>query len=211
MVLESKQTTVAYRCPHCGAGVMSAVGLFQLSAHMVKLKCSCGESEMTIVYQKDGKVRFTVPCIFCPKPHHFSINSSVFFGKDLFALPCPYADLNIAMMGEINHVKAELSRSELQLMELIEKSGSSLEALRGEEFLHDPQVLEIVTFVLRELDEEGKIHCRCPEGEEGDYEVEILEDTIRVTCRKCGASAEIPSDSVIAANEFLYTDSLRLE
>ena len=211
MVLESKQTTVAYRCPHCGAGVMSAVGLFQLSAHMVKLKCSCGKSEMTVVYQKDGVVRFTVPCIFCPKPHHFSINSSVFFNKELLALPCPYADLNIAVMGEINHVKAELSRSELQLMELIEQSGTTLEALRGEEFLHDPQVLEIVTYVLRELDEDGKIRCHCPEGVEGDYEVEIGEDSIRVVCKRCGASKTLPADSLIAANEFLYIDSLELE
>ena len=30
MVLDAKQTTVAYRCPHCGAGVMSAVSLFHL-------------------------------------------------------------------------------------------------------------------------------------------------------------------------------------
>jgi len=211
MVLENKQTTVAYRCPHCGAGVLSAVGLFQLSAHMVRLKCSCGESEMTVVYQKDGTVRFTVPCIFCPNPHHFSINSSVFFGKDLFALPCPYSDINVGLIGEINHVKAELSRGELQLMELLEKSGGSLESIRGEEYLHDPQVLEIVTYVLRELDEEGRIHCRCHEGEEGDYEVEILEDSIRVTCKKCGASKELPSDSVIAAHDFLYIDSLELE
>ena len=212
MVLQPKHTTVAYRCPHCGAGVMSAVGLFDLTAHMVKLKCSCGESEMTVVYQKDGTVRFTVPCIFCPKPHHFSVKSSVFFGKELFALPCPYAEINIGLMGEINHIKAELSRGELELMELVEKSGGSLAAIRGEEeYLHDPQVLEIVTYVLRELDEEGKIHCRCPAGEEGDYEVEILEDSIRVTCKKCGATKSMPSDSIIAAHDFLYTDSLELE
>ena len=56
MILDPKQTTVAYRCPHCGAGVMGLVGLFTLSADMIKLKCTCGESEMSIVYSKDGKV-----------------------------------------------------------------------------------------------------------------------------------------------------------
>ena len=69
MILEPKQTTVAYRCPHCGAGVMSLVGVFALSAEMLKLKCSCGESEMTIVKTSDGKIRFTVPCLLCPNPH----------------------------------------------------------------------------------------------------------------------------------------------
>jgi hypothetical protein len=97
MVLEPKQTTVAYRCPHCGAGVMSAVGLFNLTADMVKLKCSCGESEMSVVYGKDGKVRFTVPCILCPTPHTFTVSSSLFFGKELFVLPCPYSDINICI------------------------------------------------------------------------------------------------------------------
>ena len=84
MVLNSKQTTVAYRCPHCGAGVMSIVDPFALSADMVKLKCDCGKSEMSVVYSNDGKVRLTVPCIFCPNPHSFVVNSSVFFGKELF-------------------------------------------------------------------------------------------------------------------------------
>jgi hypothetical protein len=27
MVLETKHTIIAYRCPHCGTGVMSAVGM----------------------------------------------------------------------------------------------------------------------------------------------------------------------------------------
>jgi len=58
MVLNPKETTLAYRCPHCGAGVMSIVGLFTLTADMLKLKCDCGKSELTVVYS-DGKVRLT--------------------------------------------------------------------------------------------------------------------------------------------------------
>ena len=45
MIINPKETTVAYRCPACGAGVMSAVGIFALSAEMIKLKCTCGQSE----------------------------------------------------------------------------------------------------------------------------------------------------------------------
>ena len=48
MVLESKQTTIAYRCPSCGTGVMSAVSLFALKGSMVRLKCECGKSAMEI-------------------------------------------------------------------------------------------------------------------------------------------------------------------
>ncbi len=212
MILESKQTTVAYRCPHCGAGVMSMVGLFHLNGHMVKLKCSCGNSEMTVVYGKDGKVRFTVPCMLCPNPHNFSVSSSLFFNKELFVLPCPYSDINICMMGDMNHVKAELSRTELELLDLLEKNGlENFDALRGEEYLSDPQVTEIVTYVVKELDAEGKIHCRCGDGQEGDYDAEIRRDGVFVSCNRCHASKLIPADSLIHAHEFLHTDRLDLE
>lgn len=212
MVLENKQTTVAYRCPHCGAGVMSAVGVFNLSADMIKLKCSCGESEMTIVYNKDGKIRFIVPCILCPKPHNFVVSSNIFFGKELFVLPCPYSDINICMMGDANYVKAELSRTELELLDLLEKSGlNSFDELHGgEQYLTDPQVTEIVTYVIKELDEEGRIYCKC-DGGSGEYDAEIRKDGIFVSCKKCGASKLIVTDSLISANEFLNADRLDLE
>ena len=212
MVLESKKTTVAYRCPSCGAGVMSIVDVFQLGADMVKLKCSCGESEMSIVKSRDGKIRFTVPCFLCPKPHLFTLTPSVVFGKDLFVLPCPYADLNIAMMGDTEHVKAELSRSELELLDLLEKSGvHGLDAFRGEDSLTDPQVLEIVTYVIKEMDEEGRIHCHCDPNADREYDAEILSEGVLVTCRRCGASKLIPTNSLISANEFLNADRLDLE
>ncbi len=212
MVLEPKQTTVAYRCTKCGAGVMSVVGLFNLKADMVKLKCDCGGSEMSLVYTKDSKVRFTVPCLFCPTPHHFTVNSSVFFAKDLFSLACPYSGMNIAVMGETEHVKAELSRSELELLDLLEENGiDSFAALHGEQEISDPQVLEILTYMIKELDEEGKIKCRCEDGEEGDYELEFLPQALRISCKRCGAKAEIPTGSLIDAHEFLYTDSLELK
>ena len=212
MVLDQKQTTVAYRCPKCGAGVMSVVGLFNLSADMVKLKCDCGGSEMSIVYTKDSKVRFTVPCILCPNPHQYTLSSSVFFSKELFVLPCHYSGINIAMMGETNSVKAELARSELELLDMLEKSGvEDFESIRGEQTLSDPQVLEIVLYVIKELDEEGRIECRCEGESEREYEIEFLKDSMRVTCKCCGASSEIPTRSLIDAHEFLNADRLVLK
>ena len=189
MVLESKQTTVAYRCPSCGSGVMSAVDAFKLSADMVKLKCTCGKSEMSMVRTNDGKIRFSVPCILCPKPHNFTVSTSLFFGKELFVLPCPYSDVNIAMMGDTNHVKAELSRTELQLLDMLEESGlQSFDSIHGESYLSDPQVLQIIEYTIKELDEEGKIFCKCPEGKQGSYELEFTNEGIVISCTECGAT-----------------------
>lgn len=215
MVLDPKQTTVAYRCPRCGAGVMSLVGLFSLTADMIKLKCDCGGSEMDIVYTNDSKIRLSVPCIFCPKPHSFVVNTSLFFDKELFVLPCPYSDMNIAVFGEINNVKAELARSELELLDLLEKNGiESLDQITGKSernTLTDPQIFDIVMYVIHELDAEGRIYCRCEGDGERDYEVEVLEDGISVTCKSCGAKRIIPTDSLLTANAFLNADSLYLE
>ena len=40
MILEPKSTSIAYRCPSCGSGIMSAVDVFKLSADRVRLKCT---------------------------------------------------------------------------------------------------------------------------------------------------------------------------
>ena len=212
MVLESRQTTVAYRCPQCGAGVMSVVNLFALHADMIKLKCDCGGSEMTLVHTKDNKVRFTVPCIFCPNPHHFTLSSHGFFDKEMFALPCPYSGMNIALMGDTDRVKAELARSELELLELLEENNAeSFSALHEKQEFNDPQVLEIITYIIKELDDEGRINCLCESDEEGDYELEFLSDAVKISCKRCGASAILPTNSLIDAYEILGADSLELK
>lgn len=229
MVLNEKRTTVAYRCPDCGGGIMSAVGLFNLSADMLKLKCTCGKSELKIIYNRDGSVRLTVPCLICSQPHTFTVNASLFFTDELFVLPCPYSDINIAFMGEMNQVKAELARTELELLDMLEENGiTDFSALHGDEQdLPDPQILDIILFVIDDLDAEGKIYCHChpdpalepaqaPDygewsSEESRYEAEVTDEGIKLTCRLCGASTLIPTDSMLSAHAFLHADSVHLQ
>lgn len=215
MVLDAKNTTLSYRCPKCGAAVMSGVNMFSLTGDMLKLKCSCGGSEMTLVNNQDGRVRLTVPCMLCASPHHFTLNKTLFFGKELFCMPCPYTDINICCVGEENYVKAEMSRSELALLELLEQNGlTDLSELSGGDdnaFPTDPQVRDIVLFVIRDLDAEGKIKCHCSEdATDRQYDADIENEGIRVSCRACGASRLIPTDSSLAAHDFLHCDSLDL-
>ena len=226
MVIDSKQTTVAYRCPDCGSGVMSVVGLFSLSADMINLKCTCGKSHMNIVYRKsEGQMRLTVPCIFCNKPHTFNVSEKLFFSKDIFLLPCPYSDINIGFVGEANNVKAELARTELELLDMLEQNGiEGFDSLHGdEETLSDPQVMDVVSYIVRELDAEGKIFCKCypsgreplPDGEldreDSEYEIEITDNSIVVSCAICKAKRKIPADSMLTAHAFLNSDYLKLD
>ena len=85
----------------------------------------------------------------------------------------------LAGIWDINEARCELAESRgihaySSLEELLgEKSFSDFSAGRSEGFMTDPQIREIVTYVLQDLTEEGKIYCRCPEGEQGEYEAEI--------------------------------------
>lgn len=210
MVLDQKQTTIAYRCPECGAAVMSMVGVFALTADMIRLKCPCGGSELEIVYTKDRKIRLNVPCFACPSPHSYMISSQTFFEKELFMLPCAYSGLDICFVGKSDRVQKAMEESEKELMELLgDTSFQDFAEQRGEKSeISDPQIMDIVHYVIRELEEENAITCACPDG--GDYEVDMQEDKLIVRCKQCGCKAEIPTNSLLAAQDFLNCDELEL-
>lgn len=213
MILNQKETTVAYRCPECGSWVTGMVGLFSLSADMLRLKCPCGKGEMTMVYTKDKKVRLSVPCFLCPKPHSFTVSSQMFFEKELFALPCAYSGVDICFMGNPDKVAEATKASDAELMEILGEAGyDGFSDLRGdgEEIFSDPQILDIVNFVIRDLDESGEISCRCPE-DEGCYTVEVTSEGVRVKCENCGAVADIPVTSTLSAQAFLNCEHLELK
>ena len=100
MILNSKETTVIYRCPHCGLSVISVVGIFTLSGDMVKLKCECGNSELVITKTKDAKVRIKIPCLACGDAHTFIISQDAFFERKVLCLACTYTGINICFIGE---------------------------------------------------------------------------------------------------------------
>ena len=215
MVIDPKQTFIAYRCPHCGNGVISSVGVFSLGGDLLKLKCECGESELTIQRSQTGQIRLTVPCLLCPKPHNFTVSESLFFKKELFILGCPYTNVDICFLGAVEEVSAGLDRAHLELLDMlgVEEIENILKANgeRQDEVFTDPQVYDIIMFVIGDLAEEKKIFCRCDGGLCEEYGVEMLDDGIRVFCKNCGAQQTIPTDSLLGAHAFLNCDRLNLE
>ncbi len=210
MVLDNTKTTAAYRCPACGSTVRSIVGIFSLTADAIKVKCPCGGSAMELVYSKDKKIRLTVPCFICPNPHNYTVSTSVFKEDGAISLVCPFSGVDICFIGKEESVLKRMEESDRALGELLGDAAitdlSSLSEERGE--LSDPQVLEIIEYVVRELEDEGAIFCGCSDG--GDFEVKIGERDLTVRCRKCGRLAHIPTDSISAARAFLEIDNLTL-
>ncbi len=213
MVLTNKETSLSYRCPGCGSWVTSIVGIFSLSADMLKLKCPCQKSSLSLVRTSDKKIRLTVPCFICPKPHSFTISNNTFFEKDIFAFPCAYTGMDICFFGKADEVKKaqEAADKELELI-AAEYGADELFGERDEDMdiLSDPQILDIVNFVIRDLDEAGEIKCKCPE-DEGVYSVELTREGISITCEHCKAKKLVPVTSTITAQAFLNCDHLELE
>ncbi len=217
MLIDKKETTVAYRCPACGASVMSMVGVFALSGDMLKLKCSCGGSELTMVYTPDRKLRMTVPCLVCEKPHNFLLGSNTFFGGDgdVFRLPCTYTGIDLCFIGKKDAVQDAVEDANKELVRMMEDAGlDDLSLLRSEEkneYRADPEVDEVVRFMLADLKEEGKIHCRCKTPERASYKYTVMDKYIRIYCEGCGGVADFPLTGVGSAMEFLSTDEINLE
>lgn len=210
MILSQKETTLAYRCPACGGVPTSMVGAFSLSGDLFRLKCSCGESEMSVEKTKDGKYRLTFPCLLCPKPHSHLLSPQVFFGSDIFLIPCSTCGIDLCFIGKENKVAEAVYKSNEEIALAIGES--QIEKLKSEEReeYYDPQVLEIVSYVISDLNEDGKIYCKCESGK-GDYKCDICSDHVTVSCNKCHASLDIDITSTLKAYDFLHTEELRLK
>ncbi len=224
MILNSKETTIAYRCPTCGKFIFGIVGIFTLSGDLIKLKCDCGGSELKITYTGDDKLRITVPCLFCPNPHSYLLTTGAFFDREILALNCTYSGLDTCFIGEKDKVVEAAKEADLHLIELLEEAGfDDLEAfMKGknsvdgednvdEEYRLDyAQIEDVVRFMLAELREDGDIKCGCDDGEP-DCDFEFKGDCVHIFCKKCGYEKMIPMSSTLAANAFLHTDVLDLE
>ena len=221
MVLEQKQAHIAYHCPYCGNAVLGFIGEFALSGDMLKIKCSCGHSELSVTCTKDNKVRLTVPCLFCENPHHFVVSQAIFFGREVFLLNCPYAGMDVCFIGKPEQLQKELDRSAKELNALYEQMGAVLPIeeekaekaeeesapASEEEFFPEDEVYDIVRFLVKELEADAAIDCPCHSG---DYDFEMIPGGVRVYCRECGADHLFPANTVSRAQEFLQCDSVTL-
>lgn len=227
MVLNSKETTIAYRCPECGKFIFGIVGVFTLSGDLIKLKCDCGNSELIIAYTPERKMRITVPCLFCPAPHTYQISTDAFFDRDILALSCTYSGVDVCFIGQKDKVMDAAKNADKELLDMLDQAGfDGLEDfLTGRNGVSDDsednvdpdyridyaQIEDVVHFMLTELADDGDIHCGCKEGDTAAYDFEFKGDSVRIFCHTCGCEKLIPMSSTLAANAFLHIDELLLE
>lgn len=213
MIVKPNETTVAYRCPECGCGVKSIVGIFSLSADMLKLKCPCGSSSMTIKRTNDDKIRLSVPCLVCRRDHDFVISRELFFKNELFELPCSLSGFSLCFIGNGDDVSKAIDKADEELRRTLEEAGAdSLDIFKEQpdkaEEMPIAQVYDIVRFIVKELEAENAIRCRCSDG---DYDIELFDDSVCVYCKNCGAKQYISTASLAEAQAFLEIDELILK
>lgn len=213
MVLNPGQTHVAYRCPECGTTIFGFVGKFALAAGMLRLKCSCGKSAMDISVTQDKKVRLSVPCLFCKQNHSYVVSDTIFFGRDIFLLNCPYSNMDICFIGEKEKCDAEIQRTGNELERLLaDLEAENLSDIQPqdvdeEEVLPDPTVYDAMRFLVKELEYDGKISCPCGDGE---YDLRFCKEGIQVFCAKCGATYTFDTRAEAASEDYLSLDSIKL-
>ncbi len=215
MILKDQKTTVAFRCPSCGKAILSGVNLFRLSADMLRLRCPDCDEALTVTSTNDGKLRLSVPCVFCPRPHNLVISKNAFFSEDLFVVPCGLSGIDIFFAGGEEAVRAALQKNEEDLKKVLRESGiENFAKLREDppDPLPDPAVEHVVRFLLCELEEEGKISCYCKEeGEIPFYDFQVLSERVRIFCHCCNAETYLPLRSEADAEHFISVDSLTLK
>lgn len=208
------QTHIAYRCPECGTLIYGFVGKFALSANLLRIKCSCGHSALDINITNDKKIRISAPCLFCKQNHSFVVSQSIFFGRDIFLLNCPYANMDICFIGSKKKIDEEAVRSGNELNKLLaDLEAESIKDMQPEdldenEALPDPVTYDTIRFLIKELEAEGKIDCPCHSGK---YDLRFCDSGIEVYCEECGAAHIFNTQSASAAEDYLSTDAIYLK
>ena len=211
MAITPKKNHIAYRCPDCGDVIHGFVG--QIHANMLRIKCPCEKSALEVHFRDDKKVRFSIPCVFCKSNHTYVVSESIVFGRDLFLLSCPYANMDIAFLGEEERVGAEVERAEGELVRLLNSleaehlSDIQPEPMAEEEILPDPELYDIVRFLVRELEADGKVDCPCHSV---NIDFRFTDAGVEIYCMDCGARYEFPATSVAVARESLDLDEIKL-
>ena len=146
MILDSRETTVAYRCPHCGQTTVSVVGVFALSGDLIRLKCGCKKSELQISYTSDRKIRITTPCLVCQKPHTFVLGAGTFFADRVLTYSCPMTGLELCFIGKKDEVLAAASEADRHLLELMDEAGlENLDEIKSPESEDDREDIYFIT------------------------------------------------------------------
>lgn len=204
---------IAYRCPECGIANIGFLGGLRSVSGMLRLKCECDKHALEIKPAKDGKVQISVPCVFCKSSHSYVLSPDIFERSTPTRLPCPHSHHDIFFIADEKGIQEELERTAKELSFVL----SAFEAddiediqpidLDEEDAPPDPAVFDVLNFVVRDLEDMGKLSCPCKKG---PYDLRFTDTGAEVYCTACGASFRFTARSAASAESYLDIDEIKL-
>lgn len=214
---------IAFRCPVCGTAIVGDLNLFVLGGQELVLSCKeCGEEvpALRASLTNEQKLSLSIPCLTCPNPHRFTVETQVVFSRDLFVLQCPMTALDLCFIGEETKVEEALEENRKQLLELTggewmddefeeeeEFSEEELAELKEHPPLLDAHLMGQMLYLVRDFAEEGKISCSC--GEE-HVDFHLLPDGLAFSCPKCNAARVFAAHTEQDVEYFASLSEIRL-
>lgn len=203
---------IAYRCPKCATANVGFLGGVASVSDMLRLRCECGEYALDIKREGEGRFRLNVPCVFCKSYHSYVLSSSILSRDTVTRLSCPTSAQDILFIADEEKMSDELDRSADELSRILlsfeaeEVSDIQPEdAPEGE--IVDPAIYDVLNFVIRDLEDAGKISCPCGAN---DYELRYADWGARVSCKRCEASYDFFANSAASAELYLDLDEIKL-
>ncbi|MBR6529942.1 MAG: hypothetical protein IKT43_00810 [Clostridia bacterium] len=221
------ERVIAYRCPVCGTAIVGDLNLFVLGGQELTLSCKeCGEESPSLKASltREKKLSLAIPCLTCPSPHRFTVDTQVVFSRDLFVLQCPMTALDLCFIGDEKKVEEALEENRKQLLELTggewmeddfddfddneeELSEEELNELKEHPPLLDAHLMGQMLYLVRDLAEDGKIYCSCGEKH---VDFHLLPDGIAFSCPKCNAARVFPAHTESDLERLSELDALVL-
>ncbi len=179
---------------------------------MLRFRCECGEYALDIKREGEGKVRLNVPCVFCKGYHSYVLSSSILARESVTRLSCPTSSQDILFIADSEKMQAELDRSADELSRILTSfEAEELSDIQPEDVPEgeavDPAIYDVLNFVIRDLEDAGKISCPCGAGE---YELRYADWGARVSCKRCEASYDFFATSAATAELYLDIDEVKL-
>lgn len=192
------KTTVAYRCPACGAILTFDVTKERLEKGRMSMPCiQCGKSHLDISKEPSGSISLLVPCLMCPHPHPYKISAEMFFEKEIYCFPCSFTGIDICFIGESDFVDDEIIRSGREISDLIEEANDDPDSKSADVMVADMSVMREVLFAIGNLQDDKKIKCSC-----GSSAVKVILDYDKavIVCKVCSKKKEIAARTRFDAN-----------
>ncbi|MFO7171906.1 MAG: hypothetical protein DIU70_002925 [Bacillota bacterium] len=172
-MLITGQVGIGFRCPFCGEVQIHPLTLFALSGRSrLVLECPCGEYQAEVERQR-GRVVLRLPCFPCGEVHTYVHPPALFWSGELLPLVCPHTDLQAGAVGDPGLVEGFIEPLDLDCDHGAEP-----------DYFVNPEVMYEVLAAVHELDEAGRLRCRCGSREIG---YELQPDRLELVCSRCGA------------------------